>query len=49
MRAAGLDLPRGGEGTSSWHIEISPLTALDEEELIARAKTGFSFSWELYI
>jgi len=49
MRAAGLDLPRGGKGTSPWRIEISPLTALDEEELIARAKTGFSFSWELYI
>ena len=49
MQTAGLDLPRGGEGTSPWAVEISPLTALDEEELIAKAKAGFSFSWELYI
>jgi len=49
MRAAGLELPQAKEGASSWAIEISPLTALDEEELIAKAKAGLSFSWELYI
>jgi len=49
MRAAGLDLPKAKEGASPWAIEISPLTALDEEELIAKAKAGVSFSWELYI
>jgi UDP-N-acetylglucosamine/UDP-N-acetylgalactosamine diphosphorylase len=45
MRAAGMELPKG----ANFAVEISPLTALDQEELIAKAKIGFSFSWELYI
>jgi UDP-N-acetylglucosamine/UDP-N-acetylgalactosamine diphosphorylase len=49
MLAAGLNLPKSEEGMSPWSIEISPLTALDAEELIAKAKAGFSFAWELCI
>jgi UDP-N-acetylglucosamine/UDP-N-acetylgalactosamine diphosphorylase len=50
LQAAGLNLPRVPINKGQpWAIEISPLTALDREELIAKVKVGFSFSWELYL
>lgn len=49
LTAAGVELPRGRDGVSPWAVEISPLTALDQEELAAKVKAGFSFSWQLYI
>ncbi len=48
LQAAGLNLPRASAAQGHpWAVEISPLTALDKEELIARVRAGCSFSWGL--
>ncbi len=46
LQAAGLALPRAAQDRP-WAVEIGPLTALDKEELIAKVRSGHSFSWGL--
>ena len=46
LEQAGLALP-GASQENPWAVEISPLTALDAEELFAKISTGQSFSWGL--
>ncbi len=46
LQEAGLALPRTAQDRP-WAVEISPLTALDREELILKARSGCSFSWGL--
>ncbi|MFQ5493900.1 MAG: hypothetical protein ACE5EX_00825, partial [Phycisphaerae bacterium] len=40
LEAAGIPVPRGGDGEPSACCEISPLAALDAAELAARAGAG---------
>ncbi|MFH1549886.1 MAG: UTP--glucose-1-phosphate uridylyltransferase [Planctomycetota bacterium] len=50
LQYAGIILPRTtAKDGRPWAVEIGPLTALDREELAARVRAGYSFSWELYI
>ncbi len=49
LEAAGASVPRNPDGSLAVRVEISPLYALDREELLARIPRGFRIDRDLYL
>ena len=49
LKSAGINVPRDGSGTVSALIEISPLFALDEEELVRKVNRNIVVGDKLYL
>ena len=49
LESAGINVPRDGSGNVTGRIEISPLYALDEEELARRVDPELVVGSELYL
>jgi len=49
LESAGIKVPRDGSGTVTVPIEISPLYAMDEEELVRKVDRNLVIENELYL
>lgn len=49
LEAAGVSVPRNPDGSLAVRVEISPLYALDREELLTRLPAGFRIDRDLYL
>ncbi len=49
LERAGVSVPRDTDGQLAVRIEISPLYALDAEELAGKLPSGFSFTGDLFL